>query len=132
MIAPARRFRYCMARLALVAMLLVALAPTISRWVHATPASPPAMLALCTTDGLESRPSSLLPSAGQIPEPSHPMQDGYCGHCPLLASVAPLLLAALLLAPPSGELPLPEWRAPLWPAPTLLQGLWARGPPLPL
>jgi hypothetical protein len=143
MIPRSSRFRRSMARLALAAMLLVALAPTVSRWLEAT-AQPlaAAFSAMCTSHGLvlagEPAPEGVAMAAGhakpaQSPAmPAHPGMDDACGYCSLLANVAPLLFAILVL--------LFRFRPPRLPggAPSLrlhqvrLPGLGARGPPIAL
>ena len=127
-----RHFQFWIARLALAAILLVALAPTVSRWLESgTPRLPDAIAAMCTSSGLSwLQPQSLLETGQEAPAPAAPMQDEYCGYCPLLASVVPLLLAVILLLPMLPSMRLPEGHAPPQRGNALLRGLGARGPPI--
>lgn len=127
-----RRFQHWMARLALAAVLLVSVMPTVSRWLESrAPAWQTAVLAMCTMDGLAMKPASLLDDAGKAPAPSGAMPDEYCAYCPLLASLAPLVLAVLVvLLPTLPRALLPAWTLPALPIPPLLRGLGARGPPI--
>ena len=129
-----RHFRFWIARLALVAMLLLALAPTMSRWLESgTQRLPEALAAMCTSTGISwLQPRSLLETGQEAPLPAAPMQDEYCGYCPLLASVVPLLLAIVLLLPILPSARLRGGHAPPQRGVTLLRGLGARGPPIQL
>lgn len=98
MILRSRPFQFWMARLALAAILLVSVMPTLSRWLESRAAgAPDAVLALCTTDGLTwAKPARLFDDgAGKAPAPAGTLPDAACAYCPLLASLAPLLLAVL-------------------------------------
>lgn len=135
MILRSRRFQFWMARLALAAVLLVSVMPTLSRWLESrAPAGQTAVLALCTSDGLAwAKPASLLDDGvGKAPAPAGgTMPDDDCGYCPLLASLAPLALAALaLLLPAQPRTLLPSGARPIPHAPPRLRGLGARGPPI--
>lgn len=131
MILRSRRFQYWMARLALAAILLLAVMPTLSRWLESrAPALPSTVLAMCTMDGLVVKPISWLDDAGPTPAPAGAMPDAYCAYCPLLASLAPLLLALAILSPPLRRALLPAWTLPAVAIPPRLSGLGARGPPL--
>ena len=127
-----RQFQFWIARLALAAILLMAIAPTMSRWLESgTQRLPDAFAAMCTTSGMSwLQPPSLLQTGEEVPAPAGPMQDEYCGYCPLVASVMPLLLAVILLLPMSPSLRLPQGHAPPIRGITLLRGLGARGPPI--
>ncbi|KAF1687233.1 hypothetical protein B1992_04415 [Pseudoxanthomonas broegbernensis] len=119
-----------MTRLALLAVLLLALAPSVSR---ALSAGSTQVLAgwseLCTTMGLQLLPSPARSLSGE-PAPA-PVNGDYCDYCPLAASLPLVLLALALLLlawPQGGRLSLP-------PAPRLrmaanLRGLGSRGPPI--
>jgi hypothetical protein len=137
MMLRSRPFRHWMARLALAAVLLLALAPTVSRWVESSRQRlPDALLAMCTGDGLSLvRPASawtdVQADQGQ-PAPVGAAQDEHCPHCPLLAKITPLLLAALVLAPLRAGPPPVDAPTRALPAIVLPHGLGARGPPLPL
>jgi hypothetical protein len=129
-------FQRPMARLALFAILLLALVPTLGRLAQArdpgSDAAPP-WAALCTARGLES--VLLLPGAhggathvgGGAPAPSH--GGGDCDYCPLLAATIPVPVAppVVPIAAPSPALctsrPATAHAAP-HPC-----GLGSRGPP---
>jgi hypothetical protein len=132
MILRSRRFQLWMARLALAAVLLVSVMPTVSRWLESrAPAWQTAVLAMCTMDGLAMQPASLLDDTGKAPAPAGAMPDEYCAYCPLLAALAPLALAVLaILLPALPRALLPAWVPPASPVPPLLRGLGARGPPI--
>jgi len=134
MILRSRRFQFWMARLALAAVLLVGVMPTLSRWLESrAPAWQTAVLALCTTDGLAwAKPASLLDDgAGKAPAPTGAMPDESCAYCPLQASLAPLVLAVLaFLLPAQPRALLPSGARPTPHAPPRLHGLGARGPPI--
>lgn len=127
-----RHFQFWIARLALAAILLMAFAPTLSRWLESeTPRLPDTIAAMCTSSGLSwLKPQDLLQTGQQTPAPTGPMQDEYCGYCPLLASVVPLVLAVILLLPMLPSVRLRAWHAPPQRGVTLLRGLGARGPPI--
>ncbi len=131
MILRSRHFHTWMARLALAAILLVSAMPTISRWLESSAQRlPDVVLAMCSVDGLVMKPASLLDDAGKAPAPTGAMPDAYCAYCPLLASLTPVLLALAILLPPLRRALLPARSSPVVPAPPLLRGLGARGPPI--
>lgn len=133
MILRSRRYQHWMARLALAAILLVSVMPTVSRWLESrAPDAAATVLAMCTMDGLAMKPASLLDDAGKAPAPAGTMPDAYCAYCPLLSALAPLLLALAILLPPVRRALLPAWTPPALPVAPLLRGLGARGPPRPL
>ena len=130
MILRSTRFQHWMARLALAAILLLSVMPSVSRWLESTaPRLPDAVLAMCTVDGLAMQPASLLGDAGKPPAPTGAMPDE-TPYCPLLASLTPLLLALVMLLPPLRRVLLPTWTQPALCAVPLLRGLGARGPPI--
>jgi hypothetical protein len=100
-----------MARLALFAILLLALVPTMGRLAQARSAgadATPSWAALCTVRGLESVP--LPPGAhgtthggDGIPAPPH--GSGDCDYCPLLANAIPLAVAPLSMLPAVAQAP---------------------------
>lgn len=152
------RFLFWMARLALAATLLLAVVPTVSRWVGSSQvgmASHMAMMAAgermaMGTAGVGAdmamhvhapdadRPATAhhhAADAGQAPMPM-PMPLGgegageVCAYCPLLASLAPILIALVVLLPLRPDVPRPQLtRRPPQGQP-LLRGLGARGPPI--
>lgn len=120
-----------MARLALVAMLLLACLPTLGRL-----ASPSAdgdgssvWAALCTMTGLKYVE---VPNADPAPQPHKPLHGEDCAYCPLLTAVAVFALC-LALAWRTPVVATRGWRAEgphrknLHPC-----GLGSRGPPLAL
>ena len=131
-----------MVRLALAAMLLMALAPTISRTL-ASGSDPNSLvlraLQMCTTGGLQTQLiASFLGddaagfSGDDHPAP-HPHEPGdACGYCSLVTPLPLLLLllCGLLALPPIAPLFRRRTHAPR--TPRNLRGLGAQGPPLPL
>jgi Protein of unknown function (DUF2946) len=134
MILRSRRFQHWMACLALAAILLLALLPSLGRWVEAGGQRlPPALVAMCTSAGLSLFAPDRLPSGETSPAAGMPvgmMTADDCPYCPLLAKIAPLVLAILVLHAPSTP-----WRPNLREAHgrRLVRAsgmLGARGPPL--
>jgi hypothetical protein len=135
-------FGRLMVRLALAAMLLMALAPTISRTLAsgADPNGPVLrLLQMCTTAGLQVQSlASFLGDdvagfAGDEHPAPHPHEPGdACGYCSLVTPLPLLLLllCGLLALPPVA----PLFRHRIVARRTLrnLRGLGAQGPPLPL
>ncbi len=124
-----------LAHLALLAILLMALLPTLGRLAQSS-ARADAMpdMAMCTAAGMAQMPMALFdhhapaPDAGQPGNLLHPD----CDYCPLLASLVLTLLAialALLRTAVIAESPLrrPTHLARFHPC-----GLGSRGPPLAL
>lgn len=113
-----------MARLALLAILLMALVPTLGRIAQARAAgveATPSWAALCTMQGLREVP---------LPSPPAPHASGDCAYCPLLAAttVPPV---AVLSGPPASLPPaLCTSLASETPAAPHPCGLGSRGPPL--
>ncbi len=129
-----RRFQHWMARLALAAILLLALLPTLGRLVEAGGQRlPPALVAMCTSAGLSLFATDRLPPGESSPAVGMPvgtMTMDDCPYCPLLAKIAPLVLAILALF----ALPMP-WRPNVREAHGRRRAhvhgmLGARGPPL--
>jgi hypothetical protein len=134
MILRSRRDRYWMARLALAAVLSLALLPTLGRLVEAGGQRlPPVLVAMCTSAGLDLFAADRLPAGETSPlagMPAAPMAADDCPYCPLLAKIAPLVLAILGLFAVSTA-----WRPNLREArrhrPAHAPGMpGARGPPL--
>jgi hypothetical protein len=125
-------FQRPMARLALLAILLLALVPTLGRIAQARAADAddaPSWAALCTMQGLQR---VQLPATNDAPRqlPSAPQGSGDCAYCPLLAAVAvPTIVAVSVPA----ALPSP---ALCTSAPAVTRsgphpcGLGSRGPPI--
>lgn len=129
-----RRFQHWMSRLALAAVLLLALLPTIGRWVEVSGQRlPPALIAMCTSAGLSLFTADSLPPGETSPAagmPAGTMTADDCPYCPLLAKIAPLVLAilALFALPPIWR---PSGREARGRRPAHVHGmLGARGPPL--
>ena len=121
--APA--FQHWMARLALAAVLLLALAPTLSRAAAAT-AVPQALGAMCTADGLAP---AAAPTAAFPADPAGASSDAACDYCPLLAQVTPFSPVSLPM-PSLHATPPRQHDAVAWPYAARAQaGLGARGPP---
>ena len=151
---PALRQHRFPARLALVAMLLLATLPTIGRLVQSNPGMHGALTAICTMQGMKfigmqfngmqfggmpldgmqpidpgarSDPAS---PAKPAPDPMpHPGMD--CDYCPILAAtLAAVAIVLLLLPPPLRRAVPPAARRPL-PDLGFLHpcGLGSRGPP---
>ncbi|WCE05022.1 DUF2946 family protein [Pseudoxanthomonas sp. JBR18] len=142
-----RRFLLAMHRLALIGVLMMAIAPAVSRWMqwHGAQAHVAHLVELCTGQGLRlvdldhlsdgaRAPAVAMEHAGMDHGDGMPMPAGHdgaaCGYCVLAANLLPFVLLALilpLLQPASRALPLrhvlPRLHA-AWPAHA------ARGPPL--
>jgi hypothetical protein len=125
MLHPA--FQRQMGRLALFAMLLLALAPSISRALASPAASADGWTAICSMQGLKW----VKASAGEPAAPGHAHDAGDCAYCPLLRgldSAAPTLsmpaAPALAVRTPDAA---PAVSASRWFYPS---GLGSRGPPL--
>ena len=123
-----------MSRLALVAVLLMAFAPSVSRWMKGDKLEfLPGLTELCTTVGTQSVDlASWVRDAAKAPAPDHAAMGADCAYCPLLAGIALLLLALTVLFPLL-RIPLGEQgsSSPLR-ASSLFPGLGSRGPPLAL
>lgn len=124
-----------MARLALAAILLLAMLPTLGRLAErGAPAGDSGWAAMCTSAGLAYVRLSGLPAAASHDDgggaPAHP-QDADCAYCPLLAA----LVAAglwLLLAPHCDVRRIAVAIAHALPRAAVFHpcGLGSRGPPL--
>ena len=127
----ALHFQRPMTRLALIAVLLMALSPAVSRWIASSSTQwLPGLVELCTVQGLKLVDvSGFGRDPAKSPPPGHAMQAD-CAYCPLLAGAALLLLAAALLFPQelASVLPARAASAPLFSS--LFSGLGSRGPPL--
>lgn len=133
MILRSPRFQFWMARLALAAILLMAAMPTFSRWMESRAATTSTVaMAMCAAgEGMAwMKPRTAEFNFNQAPAPMGGMQDEACVYCPLLASLAPVLLALVLLLPPLQRVLLPAWAPPGAHALPQRLGLGARGPPI--
>lgn len=126
-----------MTRLALLAALLVAFAPTVSRMLVGHGALPaPQLTELCTSAGLQLADVATVfadhsAHGHEIPPttPHHGEDGNVCDYCALAASLSLPLPALHAIAPP------PAAGEPLLPAPRLktianLRGLGGQGPPI--
>ncbi len=133
-----------MARLALLAILLLALVPTLGRMAQARAAADgatPAWAALCTVRGLErvalpaandasrGHARALQLAGGDAPASPRGTDDGDCDYCPLLAAAMPVAIAPVQV-PPAAPLPAlcASRPSPSRDAPHPC-GLGSRGPP---
>lgn len=132
--------------LALLAALLLALVPTLGRLAQAAsaaraiPVTQPAIVALCTIQGMKQVALPVLAAAAThahlrhdapAPMPHHPQGDAGqdCDYCPLLASLTALAAIALGLWPrPASALSMAP-RAAIRVARRHPSGLGSRGPP---
>lgn len=126
-----RPFHALMARLALLAMLLLLAVPTAGRIAtsHGETGTS-ALTALCTIAGLRYVSVEQAPAPLPLPDPAKPQHPGMdCDYCPLLATVVALAVLFVLLPwlfrRESGERILSATRvAAFHPC-----GLGSRGPP---
>jgi Protein of unknown function (DUF2946). len=115
-----------MARLALLAILLLALVPTLGRIAQARATGVDATsswAAMCTTQGLRQLPL-------QLPAPASPQATGDCAYCPLLAATIAPSVAAPTVPPTALPTALCTSTAVDVPAQPHPCGLGSRGPPL--
>ena len=129
------------ARLALMAALLMALAPSVSRWMAAqADAQADGWWAeLCTIEGarwvwLERHHAPASPAPPHAPqEPAAPAAPahagGDCGYCTLVTPAAVVVFIRLAPLPPA-EAPLPVRATPRFADALRIRGLGSRGPPL--
>ena len=127
----ALHFQRPMTRLALIAVLMMALSPAVSRWIASSSTQwLPGLVELCTVQGLKLVDlSGFGGDPAKSPPPGHAMQAD-CAYCPLLAGAALLLLAAALLFPQELASVLPARAASPPVFSSLFPGLGSRGPPL--
>lgn len=118
-----------MRHLALAAILLLALVPTVGRWVDAGREAPAiADVAMCTSTGMAWSAPARLFEGDPIPAGTQAGTD--CDYCPLLANALPVVLATLLLWPAPASPPTFDFPASPPRDSRLAHGLGARGPPL--
>ncbi|UOV05876.1 DUF2946 family protein [Pseudoxanthomonas sp. F37] len=120
-----------MLQLALLAALLMAFAPSITRWMAS---EGPQVLAgwteLCTTEGIQWVDTRAESPVGKSPSPDGMPMGADCAYCTLAAALPLLLLALALLFPrPAADViasvvTLPRARR------LRLRGLGGQGPPV--
>ena len=120
-----------MLRLALVAALLMALAPSVTRWVTSAGTQVLAgWTELCTTDGIKWVDTRADSSVEKAPPPAGMPMGADCAYC-VLAALLPLLLLCIALTFPrlmgdaiAHVVMRPRARR------TRLRGLGGQGPPI--
>lgn len=118
-----------MTRLALLAVLLLALAPSVSRVLASgTTQVLAGWSELCTSMGLKTLPSEAR-SLSDMPAPGMPAGGDYCDYCPLAASLSLLILFLAFLLPMPPKAVSPTWTVPRLRIPANLRGLGGQGPP---
>lgn len=122
-----------MSRLALLAVLLLALAPSVSRVLaSATPQVLAGWSELCTSMGLKTLPSearSLL-DIDSPAAPAMPASGMYCDYCPLAASLSLLVLFLTILLPAPPRATGSAWTWPRTRSSVNFRGLGSQGPPV--
>ena len=119
-----------MTRLALLAVLLLALAPSANRVLSgASPQLLASWAELCTSTGLKWM-SIETGAFSDAPIPSMPAGDDHCDYCPLAASLSPLILFLAFLLPFRANVPVLAWSVPRLRKPANLRGLGGQGPPI--
>jgi len=121
-----------MLQLALLAALLVAFAPSVTRWVAGAGAEVLAgWTELCTTDGMKWVDTRVDSPTKESPSPGMPM-GADCAYCTLAASLPVLLLCIALLFPRLPAYAIAAAVARPRVGRLRLRGLGGQGPPLPL
>ena len=125
-----------MLQLALLAALLMAFAPSLTRWLGTTGSDVLAgWTELCTTDGIkwvDTRAESPVAKApfGKVPSPAGMAMGADCAYCTLSAALPVLLLCLALLFPRlSGGVPVGLPALPRV-GRLRLRGLGGQGPPI--
>lgn len=132
MTGPSALFRL-MHRLALVAALLMVIAPTVSRVLTATGAAHvPVLMTLCTSRGLELVDVAPYIATAPPAATTHDASDAACGYCLLVTPLPLLLLAMLGLCIVRAAAPLSRLATLVLPRPRNHRGLGSQGPPLAL
>jgi len=134
-----------MGRLALVAVLLMAFAPVVSRWAKgdALQQLVPGLTEVCTSAGLKSvdvaawlgdggDSTSVRNGASKVPAPDPSGMGADCAYCTLLAGTALLLLTLALLLPQALAALVPVSPSLSFRPSSVFPGLGSRGPPLAL
>ncbi len=122
------RFLTLFARMALLAMLLLVFAPSISRSIASNNAdSGSGWVEMCTATGLKMVSLADF-GKGELPKPTQMGQD--CAYCPLAASIAPLLLLIALVFPLIADHVVSLARQTVLRVFLYPSGLGSRGPPV--
>ena len=125
-----RYFHRLMSRLALIAALLLLLAPTTGRLLSSPAQSNGVWAQLCTMSGLQL---VKLPPGAVDPDPSRPAGSSMdCEYCPLLLAATALVLSLLLVLRQPSERLVPAQRTPPRHDRGHPCGLGSRGPPIAL
>ena len=129
------RFQRWMTRFALVAVLLLATAPTLSRWLQQADGGGEQMAMLMANGAGEmmSMRHHAMPAPEKVPMPMGGTHAGdVCAYCPLLASLLPTLLVLAILLPLLQRIRLRDASVIASRILPLRLGLGARGPPIQL
>ncbi len=129
------RFQRWMTRFALVAVLLLATAPTLSRWLQQADGGGEQMAMLMANGAGEmmSMRHHAMPAPEKVPMPMGGTHAGdVCAYCPLLASLLPTLLVLAILLPLLQRIRLRDASVIASRVLPLRLGLGARGPPIQL
>jgi hypothetical protein len=123
-----------MARLAFIAVLLMAFAPAVSRWIGSDALQfLSGLTEICTTSGLKSLDvSGWGGDKAKVPAPDHSGMGADCAYCTLLAGTALLLLSLALLFPWRLKALVPVSTPLPFRSSSVFPGLGSRGPPLAL
>jgi hypothetical protein len=123
-----------MARLAFIAVLLMAFAPAVSRWIGSDSLQfLSGLTEICTTSGLKSLDvSGWGGDKAKMPAPDHSGMGADCAYCTLLAGTALLLLSLALLFPWILKALVPVPASLSFRSSSVFPGLGSRGPPLAL
>ncbi|MBS0231117.1 MAG: DUF2946 domain-containing protein [Proteobacteria bacterium] len=127
------RFQRWMTRFALVAVLLLATAPTLSRWLQQADGGGEQMAMLMANGAGEmmSMRHHAMPAPEKVPMPMGGTHAGdVCAYCPLLASLLPTLLVLAILLPLLQRIRLRDASVIASRVLPLRLGLGARGPPI--
>jgi hypothetical protein len=124
---PRPAFQRNLARLALLAMLLLALAPSVSRLLAAQPSSPEGWTQLCSLQGLKWAKLPQGP-AGDTKMPGH--GSGDCAYCPLARGLDSAVAVVALPFVPQAFAPVVAPSVRIGPSRWIYpSGLGSRGPP---